>query len=337
MAMHDWLRDLRSRVRYEAQTIEDFEQLRRRTDVTYDDGKERIYLGPVEEVIAVSDDYAVYFDDGELIRYVCRDGYEVPNESEFNVLWNRVVRAKFIVDQLGATHSKGQLDALRMMLGQAVGTGLEGYPDAMRVGLDELDKFLYGKTLRNAKVLYVRTALRYTFGQAMFALTVVLIIYALSYDDTISAPLADWGYVIGIGAMGGAFGALFSVLTGTQNETPFDPLSSARYASFEAKTRILVGILGGILMAIAYQIGIIDSSLTHVEPRIAGMFMLSVVAGFAERLVPELLASQKADREGIENPLKRAGKHSAKPKLEEPEPEEPEPTEPEPPAPADPT
>ena len=70
-----------------------------------------------------------------------------------------------------------------------------------------------------------------------------------------------------------------------------DPMSSADYARFEARVRVLTGLGAGVVMAICVDSKIIASSLTNITPPEAGTLFFSIVAGFIERLVPNLLSS----------------------------------------------
>jgi hypothetical protein len=266
-----------------------------------------LHVGPVSEVINSYNEYAVYVDDRERIRYLTAPWHELEDPSGFNAQWNRVAKLQFIVDQLESAHSQDHLTSLRDMIGHAVGIGLENDVEGMTAGLQEAEELLVGMAKRNAKRVYVATAKRVGLVSMVFSVLV------LASGHLVAAPakVEEWVGVVAIGVLGGSAGALLSILTSTKKEAPFDPLSSADYARFEARTRLLVGALSGTLIAIANKTGVISSSVTSVEPPEAGMLLLAVLAGFVERLVPNLLASQASKFEDGAKDSGGAGKGGA--------------------------
>lgn len=274
-------------------TISTLTLLSPNTDATVDFPEGSIRVGPVYDVINAAGEYAVFVDDRGRIRYITAPSHELESPNEFNAEWNHITRLEFSVDQLQDTHSSRHLATLRDMIGHAVGIGLENDMPGMTAGLAQVEELLVGMVQRNARRVYAATAKR----AALVMIGVAVLIFLgeqalLSFPSLSGFPELRWLDVVFTGILGGSAGALLSILTATTRDVPFDPLSSADYARFEARTRILIGALSGMIVALANKTGVISSSLTNVEPATAGMVLLAVVAGFVERLVPSLLTSQ---------------------------------------------
>jgi hypothetical protein len=256
----------------------------------------KMLVGRVSDVLLSCDDFAVYTNEQQRVCYVTAPSYEPGDPEGFMVQWNRVAKIQFVLDQIKSTHPVDQLDALRAMVAQAIGGGLENDVIGMASGLQQIEDLLEGMVGRNAKQVYVATSKQVGLA-AIIGATVALV--SANLLPPASEIFAQWAATAAIGVLGGSAGALLSILTTTTKEVPFDPMSSADYARFEARTRVLVGALSGSIIAICNKTGVLASSITNVEPIEAGMLLLAIVAGFVERLVPSLLTTQQAKVEPL--------------------------------------
>lgn len=289
---------LKSRTGFEKTSIKTLSELAPNTDTTVVYApNETMLVGRVSDVILSCDDFAVYTNEQKRVCYVIAPSYEYQDSKGFMAQWNRVAKIQFVLDQIKITHPAEQLDALRMMVAQAVGGGLEHDIDGMSSGLEQVEELLKGMVGRNAKQVYVATSKRVGLA-AIIGATVALV--AANLMPATSELFARWAATAAVGVLGGSIGALLSILTTTTKDVPFDPMSSVEYARFEARTRILVGALSGSIIAICNKTGVIASSVTNVEPIEAGTLLLAVVAGFIERLVPSLLTSQQTKLEPLQ-------------------------------------
>lgn len=108
-----------------------------------------------------------------------------------------------------------------------------------------------------------------------------------------------------VAAFMGSFGALFSTAVRLYS-MKVDPLVSGLVQIIYASQRILVGVLAAIILLFGFQSGILqnvlqppgaggDGTLALEADKVVNLYWLgfvSVLAGFSERLVPNLLSSQ---------------------------------------------
>ncbi|GEM_PF-3941561 len=287
---------IRERAVYEPATIPSLSELRPGTDAKLEGpGTVESVLGKVARVVGVRSDFAVYVDALARIRYFALPVNGASRLPEFNLAWNQVLELEFVLGQLRETHSDAQLDIYRTMLGNAVVAGLCGDIAAMRDALARTKKLLEGKVARNAKQVYVITAIRMALILIVVAGLGVSVTAFIEAHALVATGTTDWMYVVVLGVLGGAMGALFSILTAGHKPVPFDPVSSADYAMFEARTRLVMGVLAGVIVGICQATGIVASTLMAGIPKSAGILILAVVGGFAERLVPSLLLNKASD------------------------------------------
>lgn len=286
-----------TRLEYETVTISRLTQLRPMTLVTLDsDGEANdIIIGRVQRLISVTQDYAVFLGGNGQVRYYAMAGQQYCHHPQFNLLWNEMLRLEFLIGQLRESHLDFQLEMFRSMLGNAVASGLIGDFAAMKASLDDTKELLSGKIGRNAKRTYIRSALAVGALSLCVMGVAVLVIYYLEVHGLYAEVAIKWAYVVCIGLLGGTAGAMFSILTGVQRDVPFDPVSSADYARFEARIRVAMGALAGAIMGVANITGIVSTTLTEGVEMTAATLILGVMAGFSERLVPNLLSDGKGE------------------------------------------
>jgi hypothetical protein len=85
--------------------------------------------------------------------------------------------------------------------------------------------------------------------------------------------------------MGGVIGASISIIQrgGSLTVNPFVPVS---HVVFQGLIRVLLGVIFGALLVIAAQANI---TLGIINNNNWSLFIFSVVAGFSERLIPDIL------------------------------------------------
>ncbi|EDM74548.1 hypothetical protein PPSIR1_29098 [Plesiocystis pacifica SIR-1] len=297
------------RLEYETVTISRLTQLRPMTLVTLDsDGEANdIIIGRVQRLISVTQGYAVFLGGNGQVRYYAMAGQQYCHHPQFNLLWNEMLRLEFLIGQLRESHLDFQLEMFRSMLGNAVASGLIGDFAAMKASLDDTKELLSGKIGRNAKRTYIRSALAIGALSLCVMGVAVLATYYVEVHELYAEVAIKWAYVVCIGLLGGTAGAMFSILTGVQRDVPFDPVSSADYARFEARIRVAMGALAGAIMGVANITGIVSTTLTEGVEMTAATLILGVMAGFSERLVPSLLSDGKDD-DGSKSKDKDEGK-----------------------------
>lgn len=129
----------------------------------------------------------------------------------------------------------------------------------------------------------------------------VLAVWLTAYLISISGYEPRFGFKpldIGLAAIMGSVGALFSTAVGLQKMS-CDPMISTSMHWIYGAQRVLVGVLGAIIVYFGFQSGVLNGifqtgPITGAPPSPADtnlywLAFISVLAGFSERLVPNLL------------------------------------------------
>jgi hypothetical protein len=173
---------------------------------------------------------------------------------------------------------------------RGIAQALDGRPDEGRQTLADLSQRLakrFGNVLR---VLYFSIC-----ALAALEITVALAIYtdgmSPAHTDTI---LGLQTFQLSVAAVMGCLGALLSTAIGLRN-LAIDPAASLTINITYAVQRMLVGILGAVVLHITLKSGIVSALIGTAQvtggedSAIYKLAFMSLLAGFSERLVPNLL------------------------------------------------
>ena len=130
---------------------------------------------------------------------------------------------------------------------------------------------------------------------ATVAITVGLTIYTEQMSSPATETILGLNmFDVSVAAVMGSLGALLSTAIGLRSLS-IDPTATLTINITYAIQRMLVGVLGAVILHIALKSGLVNNLLgttqnTVAEGNTAGkLAFLSVLAGFSERLVPNLL------------------------------------------------
>lgn len=157
-------------------------------------------------------------------------------------------------------------------LGKALFSVLDTGPDHIDC-FDECQAFIRAKATQKARLVYI---------VACFCCALVFSLIAISILLWVTQPNAS---VAALGALGGAMGALISVFQ-RSNDISVEPLAGIPYLILQGSARTVLGILFGLFLVCASQANLL---LGLVSTSQLALFCFATVAGFSERLVPELL------------------------------------------------
>ncbi|WP_193180009.1 hypothetical protein [Nisaea sediminum] len=173
---------------------------------------------------------------------------------------------------------------------RGIAQALDGQPDEGRKTIADLSQRLakrFGNVLR---VLYFSIC-----ALAALEITVALAIYTdgmtPAHTDTI---LGLQTFQLSVAAVMGCLGALLSTAIGLRG-LAIDPAASLTINITYAVQRMLVGILGAVVLHITLKSGIVSALIgtAQITPgedsAIYKLAFMSLLAGFSERLVPNLL------------------------------------------------
>jgi hypothetical protein len=107
---------------------------------------------------------------------------------------------------------------------------------------------------------------------------------------------APYGKSLIFGAVAGGLGAFFSVAIGMKDRTILTDLHFWNNAA-DAALRVVIGVIAGGLLVALTQTKLVTTALTTADmrgPSWLYVLLIGVVAGFAERLVPDILAKSAA-------------------------------------------
>jgi len=179
---------------------------------------------------------------------------------------------------------------------RGIAQALSGQPHNGRETLSDLSKRISKRLSYYLRVLYFATCVL-----ATFAITVALSIF------TEQMPLPRTETILGlnifnisVAAVMGSLGALLSTAIGLRSLS-IDPAATLAINITYAIQRILVGVLGAVILHITLKAGFAHNLLgttpncTTGEDPADKLAFLSVLAGFSERLVPNLLSRKEED------------------------------------------
>ncbi|MCI0740785.1 MAG: hypothetical protein L0Y72_17175, partial [Gemmataceae bacterium] len=147
---------------------------------------------------------------------------------------------------------------------------------------DQAQKYISARNQEAARFWYVMSG----FGGAV-GILLAWAVLAVWLRDWLDGGLVDCLF----GACAGGLGAFLSILTRVGN-AKLDVSAGMKLHVLEGLSRIGIGMLGGVLVTIAYTLGLVFSTLAPgTASRDLLIVLISLVAGVSERLVPTLIKS----------------------------------------------
>ena len=190
-----------------------------------------------------------------------------------------------------------EIVALERELARCIAIALDGDADLARKSLHELTTRLEKQISNRARVNHLIVA------GLLAALAWAMSFAYLRYNGE-SGALQMFAFTvpqhIALASIMGAFGALFSTAVGLKNMS-IDPTVKPFMHITYAFVRVLVGVMGAVILYFGFQSGVFAGFLQASGAEVQGsgdasyMYWLgfvSVLAGFSERMVPNLLDSR---------------------------------------------
>ncbi|MEQ8332959.1 hypothetical protein [Nisaea sp.] len=215
-----------------------------------------------------------------------------------NTGWGRMLA--WITRKFGASDDP-RLAYYERETARGIAQALSGQPDEGRATLADLNTRISKRLSNILRVLY--------FSICVVATLEIAVGLAI-YTKTMTAPETETllglnVFELCVAAVMGCLGALLSTAIGLRR-LAIDPAATLTINITYAIQRMLVGVLGAVVLHISLKSGIVSNLLgtTASAPAEAGtiykLAFVSLLAGFSERLVPNLL-DRAAETYGKEN------------------------------------
>jgi hypothetical protein len=234
----------------------------------------------VQDIIMSTEEFVVYVDTDQYVQWLTVEPYEKPKHRG-EVLSRATIleaQSKFITDT-------ATLREVRRIIAEAIAQCLDRQPkeDSLRL-LREAEQQIAARNKEVAWQWYFKAA----YQVAGVAIAVFILIWALRVPLT--SYFGNNAIEIALGALCGPLGSLLSA-TSRANRLVLDANAGQRIHTFEGLSRIGVGMVGALFVALATKGGLIMGGMHFAGSPLSLMLALCVAAGASERLVPSLVTS----------------------------------------------
>lgn len=168
-------------------------------------------------------------------------------------------------------------------LGKALFAVLSSGPE-MITAFADVERFIESKAGQRARLVYVLAC------AATAAVALAVSVSSLIWVEHLHMRLAM------LGVLGGSIGGLISVLQ-RSGTVSIDACGSSHYLVVQGAVRSALGALFGVFLAFASKGNVVLGVLS--EQKVA-LFVFTIVAGFSERLVPELLRRLESEGSAVQ-------------------------------------
>jgi hypothetical protein len=225
-------------------------------------------------LVAADDDYIVYLDEQDYVEWTMNDNSLLgPDTGQY------LNMVGFLEAVDTSNLAPQQIESYRRLIAEGVARLFQKNLPAAQSALQGAEKWI---TARNTEV-----ARRwYLMGSGAAALASALAILALGVWFLLGALDTQFGksiYDILMGASMGGLGAWLSVIQRSRN-AELDVAAGPMLHRLEGAFRIMVGVLGAMLVALAIRAGLIVQANQLPE-----LMVICMVAGVSERLVPSFI------------------------------------------------
>jgi len=173
--------------------------------------------------------------------------------------------------------------AFKRMVGEALARRLsQGDSSAANQILDRAETFINARNSEIARRWQLSAAAVVCAG-AFFAGAILWI----KRESAISV-LGTFAFGAVMGSCAGAVGAMTSLLLRIR-QMSFDVSAGREAHLFDGATRVLAGMAGAFVVALAERVNLIGGMVNSLPHPFAALILVCVIAGASERLVPDLI------------------------------------------------
>jgi hypothetical protein len=228
----------------------------------------------IEVLIENGKEFIVYLDPEMNIQYAVASSFQVLSSSYGKVL-NKVAELEGLADR--SFMNRKQIKEYRCMIGAAIARMYEDEsPSVIFEMLDKAEYFLKSRVTETARIWYLSSA------------SVMIIILLCIYLTVLIITGFNTSYLFQFtsSVMIGAAGAYLSLIMNS-GKIIVNPSSGKILHFFESITRLIIGMIGSFFVSLMVYSGIVNPGIR--EHKFINMLIFSFIAGFSERMVPNLI------------------------------------------------
>lgn len=244
----------------------------------------------LKRLIMSTDTFIVFIDpEGDIDWRVDNYPWDEINTDKFNEVINRAATLEAIPwNGMDETFTQ----ATKRLTAEAIARALDGDPESGNKMLVEVTKQLEARSREISRRWYLTSC--YLAVAPLIPAGLALWIFREYITDNLGA-IAFW---LLMSAIGGAFGALFSVIV-RSGTLKFETSSGKALHFLEGSSRIVTGLISGGLTGAAVKSGLILTPLVTDHNAGGATMIAAVAAGSAERLASSMLLSSSSDASKI--------------------------------------
>lgn len=235
----------------------------------------------IKHLLAKSRGYIVYLDDELIVRW--NVGAEFPGDlcDGFGNIVNRMTGLQS--QSFSIFSDNGYRKSFQHLLGESIVRLLVDQDVEMGNNiLDDAQRMLEARGSESAKVWYLGSSFSIAFLAVLFALVMWIM------RENFSEILGKTGFLLLFSSLLGAVGSIISIFSRLQ-AMPVDIFARKIIHIIEGSLRIIIGIAGAFLCAVAVKANILLGFINSSEFSLPILLTISIVSGASERFVPDLI------------------------------------------------
>ncbi len=240
---------------------------------------------PIKYLIVASDDYIVFLDNENDIDWKTSDEFDareltVEDKNKFFAVKNEIDSAETIA----VNHIDDKVViAFKRQLGEALVRLFEGeYENASNM-VKRAQDYILRRNIEQSRYMFLMSC-----GFTTLIAILVFIIFWL-FQESIILIIGNSVFYIVLASLCGSIGALLSVILRT-GKTTLDYNASKKLHIIEGASRIVAGMISGLIVAVSIKTGIILPIFAKIESTNIAMLLGGLVAGASERFAPSIIS-----------------------------------------------
>lgn len=255
-------------------------------------------LGKVVKFLVLqTEDFIVYLDPELEVQW-----HHTGNISSGNDFGSVLNRAAHLESSARFLRDRAMLQPIKRMIAEGIARYLE------YSSLDLADQ-IHDIAEAQIRKLNRQTSWSWYFDAAYWLTLGCVLVWLMVWllREQVSRCIGAIGTEVVLGALIGSAGAMISVIS-RGNRLDLDANAGKTIHVTEGIARIVVGVAGALLVALAYKGGVLFAGVKFSGSEFAVLLSLAIVAGASERLVPSLVAKIEGDAIQKKDPSARKRK-----------------------------